>query len=423
MNHRGFFLSAEDAEHIWHPFTPLSASMENVPVMKANGVYVYDESGKAYIDAVSSWWVNIHGHCHPYIAQKLAEQFSVLDHIIFAGLTHPKAVELAQRLKKILPGTPDKIFYSDNGSTAVEVAIKIAIQYWFNRGIKKTKIIAFTDAYHGDTFGGMSVSGRGVFTRPFEPHMFSVEHIPLPQQTIPEKFIELCKDPEVIAFIYEPLVQGAAGMKMYHPELLDAMLALAQQNHIICIADEVMTGFGRTGKMFASNYMHHQPDITCVSKGITGGVLPLGVTAINKKITSAFEEKTGDQVFYHGHSYTANPLACAAACASLDLFDDKTFQSIEMIYQQHQQFAQRFALPGKVKDIRITGTILAIELHVPDEAGYHHPIKASAWNYFIKKGLILRPLGNVIYVLPPYCITEQELGIVYEAISEFIATL
>jgi len=392
-----------------------------IAIVRGEGALLYAEDGKEYIDAVASWWVNLHGHAHPYIAEKVTEQLQTLEHVIFAGFTHAPAVELAEGLLKILPEGQSKVFYSDNGSTAVEVALKMAIQYWKNLGTPKKKIIAFRDSYHGDTFGAMAVSSRGAFTAPFWSYLFEVEFIDVPvagheAETI-HQLQTIAKVEDVAAFIYEPLVLGTAGMVMYSPEALDALLEICQQHNILTIADEVMTGFGRTGKLFASHYLTNKPDMVCLSKGLTGGTMALGVTTCNSKIYDAFLDDDKSKTLFHGHSYTANPVACAAGIASLALTTSpETQQSIERITALHQNFATEIKqLPG-VKDMRQQGTILAIEFE-DTTTSYFSSLRDTFYNYALEQGVILRPLGNIIYIIPPYCITNEQLTKVYQTIK------
>jgi adenosylmethionine-8-amino-7-oxononanoate aminotransferase len=324
-----------------------------VGIVKGEGAYLIAEDGTRYLDAVSSWWVNLHGHAHPYIAAKVAQQLHTLEHIIFAGFTHEPAVELAERLLKILPSNQSRIFYSDNGSTAVEVAIKMCHQYWANIGKPRKKIVAFRNAYHGDTFGAMAVSGRSAFTAAFETLLFDVEFIDTPTESnITDLKNQLAiLSPEVSSFIYEPLVQGSGGMLMYEATYLDELLACCRAHGIFAIADEVMTGFGRTGRLFASDYLLNQPDIVCLSKGLTGGTMALGVTSCSQQIYDAFLSDDKLKTLFHGHSFTANPVACAASLASMDLtLSDETFRAIDRITKRHQHFA---ATSGKPKEIAL----------------------------------------------------------------------
>lgn len=415
--------------HIWHPFTQMKTASAPIHIESAKGTMLYAANGNSYIDAISSWWVNIHGHSNPLIAERIAKQAQTLEHVIFAGFIHTPAIELANRLLEMLGNGFSKIFYSDNGSTSVEVAIKMALQYWHNKEIKNKKlIIAFENAYHGDTFGAMSVGGKSTFNQAFQDHLFDVIHLPLPHENNIEEvalqFEQLLKEGNVAAFIFEPLIQGAAGMITYEKVYLDKLIKLAKDNQVICIADEVMTGFGRTGKTFAMNYLEEQPDIICLSKGITGGFMPLGVTACAQFIYDAFYADEKEKTFYHGHSYTANPLACAAACASMLLLSEKKCQNqIQDICTAHAAFMLQLKKSPFAKNIRQIGTILAFELVTNEGTSYFNPIRNQAYQYFMEKGVLLRPLGNVIYIMPPYCITKDELTKVYEVISEFLNSL
>lgn len=392
---------------------------EPIPIVKAEATCLIDAGGRRYIDAISSWWVTLHGHAHPYIAQKIFEQASTLEQVIFAGFTHEPAVRLAERILEILPAPMSRVFYSDNGSTSTEVAIKMSVQYWWNRNeSKRNKILAFNNSYHGDTFGAMSVSDRSVFTMAFHEKLFEVIFIDAPESAVIS--YDLPWD-EIACFIYEPLVQGAGGMKLYDAAGLDNLIAQCHQHQIICIADEVMTGFGRTGKLFASAYMSNQPDIICLSKGLTGGTMPLSITACNQQIYEAFVHDDLLKTFFHGHSYTANPIACAAALASLDLLltaDCNT--QMQRIAEQHQQFKaelQQTKLP--VRNIRVLGTIIAFEIDKGKDE-YLNNISTVVTRMVMERGVYLRPLGNTLYLMPPYCITEDELKEVYRVIMEIL---
>jgi adenosylmethionine-8-amino-7-oxononanoate aminotransferase len=418
-----------DKKNIWHPFTALEGALEPLMVNSAHGVYLNLADGRKIIDAVSSWWVNIHGHSNPIIAQAISDQARKLEHVIFAGFTHEPAIRLSENLLSILPKNQEKIFFSDDGSTAVEVGLKMAIQFWHNQGIThKKKIIAIEGAYHGDTFGSMSVGERSAFTAAFNPYLFEVEFIDFPTAQNEEKIIadfeRKLKADDAGVFIYEPLVQGAAGMRMYSPEILDRLLSLAQKHNVICVADEVFTGFGRTGKLFASNYLKNQPDIVAVSKGITGGFLPLGVTSCSSKIIGAFKSSETAKTFFHGHSYTANPIACAAANASFEILTgDECQKNIQRIAERHQKFATKINNRKGIKDLRCLGTILAIELETQEGTSYFSDLRKKIYPFFLERNILLRPLGNVIYVLPPYVITNDELQLVYGAIEEFLDQL
>ena len=418
-------LTERDQEYIWHPFTPQKNMPSPLAITHAKDTLLFDENNNAYIDAVSSWWVTLHGHAHPYIAEKLYQQALRLEQVIFAGFTHQPAVELAERLLQILPDNFSKIFYSDNGSTSTEVSLKMAIQYWWNKKLEagseksKIKVLAFNNSYHGDTFGAMSVSDRSVFTMAFHELLFEVIFIDTPDENnIGEikKTIEQYAD-EIAAFIYEPLVQGAGGMKMYDVFWMNELLHFIQQKNIIRIADEVMTGFGRTGKLFASEYMTCKPDIICLSKGLTGGTMALGVTACSQKIYDAYVNDDKLKTFFHGHSFTANPLACTAALASLDLwFQNHCIKKIGWIEEQNLSFVQRLQSKQNIKNVRVLGTIAAFEI-TQGKDEYLNDISAIITSKCLAEGVYIRPLGNTVYIMPPYCITEDELNKVYDVIE------
>jgi adenosylmethionine---8-amino-7-oxononanoate aminotransferase len=419
-------MSHNSESPIWHPFTKQWNKTEEISIVKGEGIYLIDEKGNKYIDAISSWWVNLHGHCNPYISKKVSEQLNQLEHSIFSGFTHPYAIELSQRLLNHLPYNQKKIFFSDNGSTAVEVALKMCLQYFHNRGEEKTTFIAFENAYHGDTFGGMSVGARNVFNNSFDKLLFDVKYIPLPDENTFQKVKSQLKSKigsyNVAGFIFEPLIQGAAGMLMYEAEHLDELISICRNENVICIADEVMTGFGRTGEFFASDHLNNKPDIICLSKGLTGGYMPLGVTSCAQFIYDAFVDEDPVKTFFHGHSYTGNPTACSAALASIDLMEEEnTWNQIKMIQTCHKSFAKKIKSNSKLKDVRFKGTVIAFELRSEEERHYLNRSSQGIADYFLEKGIIIRPLGNVFYVLPPYVISESELTRIYEEISNFFS--
>ena len=376
---------------------------------------------------MSSWWVNIHGHGNKYIAKQLYRQAKKLQQVIFAGFTHRPAVELAEKLIKILPGNFSKIFYSDNGSTATEVAIKISLQYWMNKGeANKNKILAFHHSYHGDTFGAMSISERGTFTLAFRDKLFEVIFIETPDDkncTRIKEEIENYKN-EIACFIYEPLLQGAGGMRMYDAKNLDVLLSFLKKEKILCIADEVLTGFYRTGRFFAGDYLSEKADIICLSKALTGGTMALGVTACTQNVYDAFVSDDKTKTFFHGHSFTANPLACTASLASLSLLRrHKCRRRIgEIVNEQKYFFRKMESYEGKniIKNLRHFGTILAFEVNTNEEDGYLHNIGTEFTKFCLQKGVYLRAMGNTIYVMPPYCITKKELKKVYSVIENFL---
>ena len=417
----------KDKNYVWHPFDVIDLP-ENVFIKKGTGVYLHTNDGRKIMDAISSWWVNIHGHRNRFISSAIAKQLRQLEHVIFAGFTHEPAIRLAESLVKILPGKMSKVFFSDDGSTSVEVALKMAFHYWHNLGKPKKKVIALEGAYHGDTFGAMSVGGRGGFNEPFEPYLFDVSFIDLPGfknlEGLLVEFEKLCQSGQVAAFIYEPLVQGSAGMRMYPPEALEKLLQIAKKYEVICIADEVMTGFGRTGKNFASEYCETKPDIICLSKGLTGGYLPMGVTTTNERIYKAFESKDIYKIFLHGHSYTANPLACAAANESIRILLTKECQqNIERITSHFSFLTSHLQNHPKLLNVRSFGCILALEVKNESDSSYFNPLRDRLYHAFLEKDILLRPLGNVIYVMPPYIITTKQLNYIFKTIEEVLHSI
>ena len=420
-------LVEKDLEDIWHPYTHQKNRAQPIPIVNDNEALLFDEYGKEYIDAISSWWVNLHGHAHPYIARKIYKQAKTLEHVIFAGFTHKPAVELAERSLPLLPGEFSKIFYSDNGSTAVEVALKMALQFWVNTGQPgRNKILAFNNSYHGDTFGAMSASSRSVFTKAFDDKLFEVIFIDVPDNdNLLHLQAEISKyQNEVSCFIYEPLLQGAGGMKMYDHHIFNELLKFVKEQNIICIADEVLTGFYRTGKFFASEYILHRPDIICLSKGLTGGTMALGITACTLDIYNAFVSDDKTKTFFHGHSFTANPLACTAALASLDLLTGKNcLKRIGVIIKRNEKFCGKLRTTKyikQIKNVRQLGTIVAFEIDTGEGDQYLNNISELFTKFSLHNGVYLRPLGNTIYVTPPYCITKNELKKVFWVIEQFL---
>lgn len=409
-----------DKKYVWHPFDQMKGA-EIIPIVRGDGACLYDEKGSEYIDGFSSWWVNAHGHSNPYISKKIADQLSVLEHVAFGGFTHPQAVSLAERIVEITPDPMQKVFFSDNGSTANEVALKMCIQYWSNKGENKDQFIALSGDYHGDTFGSMSLTARGGFNEPFEKFMFDVSFVDPPEDSYPnlKEFEKILKSGRVAAFIFEPLVQGACGMKMHSAEGLSAMIKLAKQYNVLTIADEVFTGFGRTGKYFASDHLSEQPDIMCLSKALTGGFLPLGLTVVSDKIYNGFYSDEPSHTFLHGHSYTGNPLACCAANASLDLFEDQNiWKRIHEIESQLNDFIVDVISHKNVRAARSMGVIAAIEIDGGGKSSYFNTIGKVFYKELLKKGIILRPLGNTIVIVPPFCINNNQLEKMFSAIKE-----
>ena len=421
-------ISERDLKVNWHPYTQMQTAGEPIAITKGDGAWVQAEDGSRYLDAISSWWVNLHGHNHPYIMKAICEQVNALDHVIFSGFTHLPAVELSEQLLEILPNEHKKIFYSDNGSTSIEVGMKMAIQYHSNTGSKKHTFIALKNGYHGDTFGAMSAGGRGIFSTPFENHLFKVEYIDVPTKGNEDKCLnqlsKIIKNQDVAGFVFEPLLQGAAGMIMYKPDILNELMKICKEYDVITIADEVSTGFGRTGKYFATDYLRFQPDIICMSKGITGGVMALGATSTTLKIYNAFLSNDKSKMFLHGHSYTGNPFACVAAKASLEILKrDDTWKSIKRISSANDNFVNTIINHPQVSNARSLGVIVALSVKSKSEQSYFNYLRDKLYKFFISRKILLRPLGNVIYVMPPYCITNEELNIVYDAISELLNQL
>lgn len=421
-------IKARDKEVIWHPYTAMKLSPEAIGIVKGEGIFLVDEEGNKYVDAIASWWVNLHGHSHPYIAKKISEQLLTLEHCIFAGFTHEPAVALAERLLAILPGNQKKIFYSDNGSTAVEVAIKMSLQYWENKGTPKKRIVALEDAYHGDTFGAMSVSGRSIFTKAFNGFLFDVDFVSFPSKENAAKSQQeleaILQKGDVAAFIVEPLIQGTAGMRMYGADVLEQYFKLCKQYNALIIADEVMTGFGRTNTLFACDQVSTAADMICLSKGLTGGTMPMGITSCAQHIFDAFYDDDRMKTLYHGHSYTANPIACTAGLASLDLLlSNESKADRQRIIAAHNAFVQQIKNHASITDVRQEGTVLAIELYTGTQTSYHHSQRDFIYNFFLQRGILMRPLGNIIYLIPPYCISNEQLRYIYQSIEELLTTL
>lgn len=463
-------LQAIDANHIWHPFTQQKIADQPLLVRKAKDEFIYIEDSegneKKLIDGISSWWVNIHGHSNPYIAEAIKKQLADHEQVIFAGFTHEPAIRLVDKLLPILPKADSslaphrqrsltKAFFSDNGSTAVEVAIKMAIQYFDNHGqVNRKRIIAFKDGYHGDTVGAMSASSTEQFQAAFKKLLYPVHFVDSPagfsvkphkdlnaegRKHVKEEAKMLAEDnainqildlinrypDEIAAVIIEPLVQGAGGMKFHRTQFLQKLRKLTDDAGIVLIADEVFTGFGRTGSMFACSKASIVPDIICLSKAITGGFLPMGLTVTTEMIYSAFYSNDKYKTFFHGHSYTGNSLACAAALASLELFERENRQ--EDINYINLKMTRELKIPElenheKIKDVRVMGAIAAIEYQA-DETGYFAELSPKLAREFLKRGLLLRPLGDVVYFLPPYTITNQSLDYSLSTIKDVLISL
>ena len=409
-----------DRACVWHPYTQARTAPAPLPIVRGEGIYLYTEDGRRLLDGISSWWVNIHGHSHPRLNQAIAEQAKTLEHVIFAGATHEPAVELAERLVGILPAGLTRIFYSDNGSTAVEVAIKMAVQYWQNVGQPgRHRIVALHHAYHGDTVGTMSVSEPSVFTQAFTSLLFQADRVH------PKELGDHLNahGERVAAVIVEPMLQAAGGMIMWPAEALAKVREHCYRHGVLMIADEVLTGFGRTGRMFACEHASVTPDIICLSKALTAGYLPMAVTAATNAVYDAFLSDDRAKTFFHGHSFTANPLACAVALASLDLFEEgNVLARIGRLERQLiEGLAPLVALPI-VADVRVLGGVGVVELK-SRSGGYLDDIGPRLYAEFLKRGVLLRPLGNVLYFMPPYVITDAEVDWVVGCIGEVVKAL
>lgn len=412
-----------DKKYVWHPFTQEKTSGPALHVVGAKDARLILEDGKELLDCNSSWWVNIHGHGNETIRKAMNEQFAKIDHIIFAGATHKAAIQLAKTVAELLPNDLEKVFFSDNGSTAVEVALKMVIQYWYNKNVPRKKILAMEGAYHGDTFGAMSAGQRGYFNEPFEDYFFDVDFIPFPEQdekAVLEMAFEKLQTKEYAAVIVEPLVQGSAGMRMYSESFLDQFVQSAKSSNTLVVFDEVMTAWGRTGKLFAMNHCKEHPDIVCLSKGLTGGVLPLGLTVATRTIYDAFYSDDKRKALLHGHSFTGNAIACSVANASIQLLlKEKTVKSIERISRLNEKFKKKLEKKFPTVKVRTLGTILALEMDT-EENGYFASMRDQAYDFFIENGLLIRPLGNVIFVNPPFCLTDLEYAKIEKVILMFL---
>jgi adenosylmethionine-8-amino-7-oxononanoate aminotransferase len=415
-------LTEKDSQYLWHPYTQHKTASAPIAITKGKGALLWDENGKEYIDAIASWWVNPYGHSNTFIADAIYKQLTTLEHVLFGGFTHEPAVKVAEKLLAILPKNQQKLFFSDNGSTAVEIAIKVALQYFFNKGEKRTTIIAFENAFHGDTFAAMAASGISLFTDAFQGMFIDVVRIPVPvvgQEDVSfSALAKALKNHNCAGFIFEPLVQGAAGMVMYEPAALDTLIQMCKINYVLTIADEVMTGFGKTGKTFASDYLVEQPDMMCLSKALTGGTIPMAITTFTQEIFDAFYDEDINKALFHGHTFTANPTGCAAVLASLELLQTPAMQAnIERVNAKHLAFEKRVQSHPKVVTTRVLGVIFALEIKTESAASYYGNLRNKLYNFFIENGVILRPVGNIVYILPPYIITDEQLEKVYQVVE------
>ena len=415
-------LTDRDRQHLWHPYTQHKTAQPAIAIVSGKDALLWDENDKEYIDAIASWWVNPFGHSNTIIADAIYKQLTTLEHVLFGGFTHEPAILLGEKLLQILPDNQKKIFFSDNGSTAVEVALKAALQYFYNKGEKRTKIIAFEDAFHGDTFGAMASSGITFFTEAFQGSLIDVIRIPVPtmenEAKSKEALLQAIQSQECAAFIFEPLVQGAAGMVMYAADILDELISICKQNNVFTIADEVMTGFGKTGKTFACDHLLQQPDMMCLSKALTGGTIPMAITTFTQEIFNGFYDDDTNKALFHGHTFTANPTGCAAALASLQLLQSEEIQNnMKRVHQSHLDFQSKIKAHPKVKTTRVLGVIFALEITTESPAEYYGSLRNTLYNFFIQNGIILRPVGNIVYILPPYIISQNQLEKVYQVVE------
>lgn len=413
-------LQERDKKHLWHPLKQHQLNPDSLAIIKAKGCILTDEDGNEYIDAIASWYTCMYGHCNDYIIEATHKQMQQLDHVMFSDFTHEPAIKLSEKLIKILPKNQSKIYFNDNGSTAVEAAIKMALQYYFNKGEKRSTFIAFENGFHGDTFGAMSVSGLSVYNGPFEDFLINVLRIPTPNGENHQDIISLLEqyisDFKIAGFIYEPLIQGAAGMKIHNSNGLHTILKYCKSKNVLTIADEVMTGFGKTGKNFASDYIDTKPDIICLSKALTAGLLPMAITSCTQDIYQGFLSNEMSKGFFHCHTYSANPVACATAIAGIELLTSKDIQdNIERIIQAHKKFEKHIKNHPKVKSTRHLGVIFALDIDTKMER--YGDLRDKLLKFFMDRGVFLRPLGNTIYIQVPYVISDTELQKVYQVIE------
>ncbi|ARN78100.1 adenosylmethionine--8-amino-7-oxononanoate transaminase [Nonlabens spongiae] len=418
-------ITAIDQKNIWHPLTQHKTAQAPIAIDRAEGNYLYDFEGNRYFDAISSWYTCSYGHRNTKLTTAVKNQLDRLHHVVFAGMTHEPAAILSQKLLDILPINQFKLFFSENGSTSVEIGLKMAFQYHFNRGEKRNVVIALENGFHGDTFGAMSASGLSVYNGAFQDFFIEVERIPAPTASnideVLQKVEAIIQQNEVASFIYEPLVQGAAAMQLNDAAAMGRLLSRFRESGIITIADEVMTGFGKTGTNFASDQIAEKPDIICLSKALTGGIMPMAITSCTEEIYQAFYDDDLAKGLFHGHTYSGNPLGCAAAAAAIDLLNSETIQDgIRMTTERNAVFAKSIIQHDRVAQVRHQGVILAIDVEL--EMSRYGNQRDQIFNWFWERSVFLRPLGNTIYIVPPFTTTSTELNRVYELLEEFVTT-
>jgi len=422
---------ARDKRHVWHPYTQHGIEVEPQVVARAEGASLFDANGREILDMISSWWTCTHGHAHPKINAAIARQANTMEHVMFAGFTHAPAVDLAATLAGLLPGDLNRVFYTDDGSTSVEVAIKIAYKSWVNRGETRRTLIAFDGGYHGDTLGAMSVGRSSQMFGAFKDLMCDVRVVPYPATFEGDDAVEereagalsaleaLLKDhrQSIAAMIIEPMMQGAAGIRFCRPSFLKRVVALAREAKVLVIFDEVATGFGRTGKLFAMEHADVTPDLVCLSKGLTGGYMPLAATVVHDRLFDLFLSHDFDRALPHGHSFTANPLACSVALAAIGLYEEEqTMARIAEINAHHRTMLDVLAARPDVTQQRVLGPVLAFE--VGDDGAYQSEASRTLRAWYLAKGLNIRPIGSTVYLMPPYCITDEELARAYVGMIE-----
>ena len=422
---------ARDKRHVWHPYTQHGIEVEPQVVARAEGASLFDANGREILDMISSWWTCTHGHAHPKINAAIARQANTMEHVMFAGFTHAPAVDLATTLAGLLPGDLNRVFYTDDGSTSVEVAIKIAYKSWVNRGETRRTLIAFDGGYHGDTLGAMSVGRSSQMFGAFKDLMCDVRVVPYPATFEGDDAVEereagalsaleaLLKDhrQSIAAMIIEPMMQGAAGIRFCRPSFLKRVVALAREAKVLVIFDEVATGFGRTGKLFAMEHADVTPDLVCLSKGLTGGYMPLAATVVRDRLFDLFLSHDFDRALPHGHSFTANPLACSVALAAIGLYEEeRTMARIAEINAHHRTMLGVLAARPDVTRQRVLGPVLAFE--VGDDGAYQSEASRTLRAWYLAKGLNIRPIGSTVYLMPPYCITDEELARAYAGMIE-----
>jgi adenosylmethionine-8-amino-7-oxononanoate aminotransferase len=412
-----------DERFIWHPLTQHKTAKQPLAISHAKGNYLFDFEGKKYFDGISSWYTCSYGHAHPGLTQAIKNQVDQLHHVVFAGMTHEPAAILGKKLIGILPDNQQKLFFSENGSTSVEIGLKMAFQYHFNKGEKRNTVVAMENGFHGDTFGAMSASGLSVYNGPFEEFFIDVVRLPVPTKENLNEVLQLVDaivdQHQISSFIYEPLVQGAAAMQLNDAESLCQVINKFQQNGVIAIADEVMTGFGKTGTYFASDQIGAKPDIMCLSKALTGGIMPMAITSCTQNMYDAFYDNELSKGLFHGHTYSGNPLGCAVASAAIDLLtSDEIQNNIKRIIQSNLEFTARIESHHSVAAVRIKGVILAIDLAIEMERYGNKRNEMFQW--FWQRGLFLRPLGKTVYIVPPFTSSPKEMDFVYELLLEFL---